>query len=275
MKLINIGCGLSFHTDWVNIDIVSSSPEVRQHDIRKNLPYPDGEFDACYTSHMLEHLRPQEAERLIAECRRILKPQGIIRVVVPDLETIAREYLNALEKVAAGEQKLEYNYDWMMLELYDQTVRSFPGGEMGRFLLKSNLANKEFILSRIGAEAENYWLNQTTEKSVWQKISNKKISWLFEKTKNLILKSLVSAIAGNETKQAFEEGLFRNSGEIHRWMYDRFSLRRLLEQSGFTNAYVCRPYESRIANFSDYNLDVLNGKVRKPDSLFVEAIKLL
>jgi hypothetical protein len=41
MKLLNIGCGRSFHTDWVNIDIVSSCPEVRQHDIRKNLPYPD------------------------------------------------------------------------------------------------------------------------------------------------------------------------------------------------------------------------------------------
>jgi len=251
MKLINIGCGRSFHTDWVNIDIVSSCPEVRQHDIRKNLPYPDAEFDACYTSHVLEHLRPQEAERLIAECRRILKPQGIIRVVVPDLETIAREYLNVLEKVAAGEQKLE------------------------RFLLKSNLANKEFILSRIGAEAENYWLSQTTQKSVWEKISNKKPSWFFEKTRNLILKSLVRMIAGNEAKQAFEEGLFRNSGEIHRYMYDRFSLRRLLKQSGFTNVCVCRPDDSRITDFNNYNLDVLNGKTRKPDSLFVEAIKLL
>ncbi|MFN7503667.1 MAG: class I SAM-dependent methyltransferase [Dolichospermum sp.] len=275
MKLINIGCGRSFHTDWVNIDLVSSCPEVKQHDIRKNLPYSDAEFDTCYTSHVLEHLRPQEAERLIAECRRILKPQGIIRVVVPDLETIAREYLNVLEKVAAGEQKLEDNYDWMMLELYDQTVRSFPGGEMERFLLKSNLANKEFILSRIGAEAENYWLSQTTQKSVWEKISNKKPSWFFEKTRNLILKSLVRMIAGNEAKQAFEEGLFRNSGEIHRYMYDRFSLRRLLKQSGFTNVCVCRPDDSRITDFNNYNLDVLNGKTRKPDSLFVEAIKLL
>ena len=82
-------------------------------------------------------------------------------------------------------------------------------------------------------------------------------------------------IAGNEAKQAFEEGLFRNSGEIHRYMYDRFSLRRLLAQSDFTNVCVCRPDESRITDFNNYNLDVLDGKTRKPDSLFVEAIKLL
>jgi hypothetical protein len=80
-------------------------------------------------------------------------------------------------------------------------------------------------------------------------------------------------IAGNKSKEAFAEGLFRDSGEIHRWMYDRFSLRRLLEKSGFTDVRVCRADESRIVGFNSYNLDVLNGKTRKPDSLFVEAIK--
>lgn len=194
MKLLNIGCGSTFHRDWVNIDIVSCAPEVRQYDIRKNLPYSDAEFDACYTSHLIEHLKQEESEKLLAECKRILKPQGIIRVVVPDLEGVVREYLNALEKVDSGSSELEANYDWMMLELYDQTVRSFAGGEMGRFLLKSNITNKDFIISRIGAEAENYWLNQSTQKSLWDKISNKKPSWFFKQTRDVILKSLVIMI---------------------------------------------------------------------------------
>jgi hypothetical protein len=189
------------------------------------------------------------------------------------LEGVVREYLNALEKVDSGSSELEANYDWMMLELYDQTVRSFAGGEMGRFLLKSNITNKDFIISRIGAEAENYWLNQSTQKSLWDKISNKKPSWFFKQTRDVILKSLVIMIAGNKSKEAFAEGLFRDSGEIHRWMYDRFSLRRLLEKSGFTDVRVCRADESRIVGFNSYNLDVLNGKTRKPDSLFVDAIK--
>jgi hypothetical protein len=73
--------------------------------------------------------------------------------------------------------------------------------------------------------------------------------------------------------QAFEEGVFRNSGEIHRWMYDRYSLRRLLEQAGFIDVRICRADESRIPDFNSYNLDVVEGKVRKPVSLFMEGIK--
>jgi predicted SAM-dependent methyltransferase len=80
MKLLNFGCGSTFHPAWVNIDIASSSPEVREYDIRKNLPYPNAEFDACYSSHVLEHLKQHEAQKLLAECHRVLKPKGIIRI---------------------------------------------------------------------------------------------------------------------------------------------------------------------------------------------------
>lgn len=80
---------------------------------------------------------------------------------------------------------------------------------------------------------------------------------------------------GSEGKSAFEEGLFRNSGEIHRWMYDRLSLRDLCQRQGFSAFSVCRADESRIESFGDYQLDVLRGQVRKPDSLFVECVKPL
>ncbi|MGV2387334.1 MAG UNVERIFIED_CONTAM: class I SAM-dependent methyltransferase [Microcystis novacekii LVE1205-3] len=63
MKLLNFGCGSTFHPAWVNIDIASSSPEVREYDIRKNLPYPDAEFDACYSSHVLRTLSSKMRQR--------------------------------------------------------------------------------------------------------------------------------------------------------------------------------------------------------------------
>ena len=57
-------------------------------------------------------------------------------------------------------------------------------------------------------------------------------------------------------------------------MYDRFSLRRLLTETGFIEAAVTAASESRIAGFAAYGLDVEpSGRVRKPDSLFVEARK--
>jgi ubiquinone/menaquinone biosynthesis C-methylase UbiE len=274
MKVLNFGCGSTFHPAWVNIDIVSSSPEVRAYDIRENLPYPDAEFDACYSSHVLEHLKQHEAQKLLAECHRILKPKGIIRIVVPDLESIVRDYLNALEKVDSGIKEAEPNYDWMMIELYDQTVRSFGGGEMGRFLLNPNIPNKDFVRYRIGAEAEKFWEVQSLQKSLWERIIAKKPSWFIQKIRFIIAKLLVFMTAGNEAMQAFEEGIFRNSGEIHRWMYDRFSLRRLLESVGFQDVKICNAMESQIPNFNEYSLDSIEGKVRKPDSLFIEAKKL-
>ncbi len=56
-------------------------------------------------------------------------------------------------------------------------------------------------------------------------------------------------------------------------MYDRYSLRLLLEKHGFSEARVVSPYESSINNFNKYGLDLIDGNIRKPDSLFMEAFK--
>ena len=48
----------------------------------------DGEFDAVYTSHALEHLNAHDAARALREFHRILRPGGVALVIVPDLEGI-------------------------------------------------------------------------------------------------------------------------------------------------------------------------------------------
>ena len=83
----------------------------------------------------------------------------------------------------------------------------------------------------------------------------------------------VAVIAGNESLRAFREGLFRRSGEVHRWMYDRFSLALALRDAGYTDISRFRADTSRIPGFEEYGLDAANGAVRKPDSLFMEAVK--
>lgn len=274
MKLLNIGCGSVFHASWTNIDVMAVSSKVQTYNIKKGLPYADNYFNACYSSHLLEHLTRNEAEKLLLECWRILQPQAVIRVVVPDLEAIVINYLDLLEKNQPGSIETA-NYEWIMLELYDQAVRSFSGGEMGKYLSKNNIIDKEFIVSRIGQEAEKYWLQQENniKLSIWKKIKSKKPEWFIQKFKIQLAKVLVKLVAGKDAEQAFEEGLFRNTGEIHRWMYDRFSLRLILEQSGFVDVRVCHADESQIPNFNSYGLDMVENKIRKPDSLFMEAIK--
>ncbi|WP_103668735.1 methyltransferase domain-containing protein [Pseudanabaena sp. BC1403] len=275
LKLLNIGCGSAFHPTWINIDLVAASPAVQAYDIRKNLPYISNYFDACYSSHMIEHLTLQEAHQVIAEAFRVLKPQGIFRVIVPDLEVITKKYLYALEQVKSGDLQAESSYDWMLLELYDQAVRTFSGGEMGSYLDNCNIKNKDFVMSRIGSAAENYWQSKeiSKQKSVWDKLKSKNLAWLFQKFRIAIARTLVILVAGKEAHNAFDEGLFRNTGEVHRWMYDRFSLQRMLTQVGFVDIHCCQANESKILDFNTYELDVFDGLVKRPDSLFMEGIK--
>jgi predicted SAM-dependent methyltransferase len=277
LKLLNIGCGSVLHPAWINLDISSSSPYVKLHDIRRGLPFSNYQIDACYCSHVLEHLTPGQARRLLAECYRVLKPSGILRIAVPDLESIVRSYLGALEKAKTGARGAEPNYNWMMLELLDQTVRGVSGGEMGCYLRDPEISNKEFVAARIGIEATQCWREgpERGKRNISQEARSiaKDLSHIIRQIRLNLAKISVYCLAGAEARLSFSEGLFRRSGEIHRWAYDSYSLWRLLEQSQFVEINGCRADESRIPDFSRYELDVIDGQVRKPDSLFVEARK--
>jgi predicted SAM-dependent methyltransferase len=273
-NFLNIGCGTTFHSAWTNIDLTSYSPEVIAHDIRIGLPFAENTFEACYSSHVLEHMNTEGARRLVGECYRVLKPKGIARIVVPDLEGIATRYLANLEKADQGGS--DADYDWMMLELYDQTTREKRGGQMAAYITKPQIPNFEFVKTRVGEEAERvlqYFANQR-EVSWLSKLKRYSIGEIFQRARQELASLAVAAIAGSEARSAFAEGLFRNSGEIHRWMYDRYSLKRLLTKAGFEDVRVCAANESRIEGFNSYALDVADGKTRKPDSMFIESTQL-
>ena len=271
MKLLNIGCGYITHPEWINLDIAPTDPIVKSFDFRRGLPSASESIDACYSSHVLEHARLEEAKFLIQDCFRVLKSGGIVRIVVPDLELIVREYLKYLEKVSQGDRTSEANYDWMVLELLDQVARDRQGGEMAKYLNQSRLLNEDFVVHRMGFELSN--CRAANQRTIWEKLKSKRLSWFIQKIRYKISEILVYIVAGRSAQIALREGLFRNSGEIHRWMYDRYSLSRLLTQSGFTKIRVCEANESAIPNFDTYELDTWQGKVRKPDSIFIEAIK--
>jgi predicted SAM-dependent methyltransferase len=117
---LHLGCGLETPRGWINLDgswnarfakwprirralsragvlprghaQIAWSPSIVTHDVRKPLPFGTETFDAVYASHLLEHLYLEEARRLLSECYRVLKPGGVLRMVVPDLHAIIREY---------------------------------------------------------------------------------------------------------------------------------------------------------------------------------------
>src|ERR1051326_6922785 len=48
------------------------------------LPYPPESAETIYSCHMLEHLHPSQAREFLAEARRVLRRDGVLRIVVPD-----------------------------------------------------------------------------------------------------------------------------------------------------------------------------------------------
>lgn len=114
MKL-NLGCGSRVVDGWINVDYALGARLMKAplftainrrirlfettwdrrifiHDLRKKFPWADGSADAVYSSHTLEHLSREDGRRFLRECFRVLKPQGLLRIVVPDLSVIISQY---------------------------------------------------------------------------------------------------------------------------------------------------------------------------------------
>lgn len=245
--LLNVGCGRRFHAAWVNLDFAPADRSILQYDARERLPFEDASFAAVYHSHLLEHLSRDAGRAFMRQCFRVLRPGGILRVAIPDLESIARLYLENLDRAAAGDRDAARRYDWIVLELLDQMTREESGGKMAKYWKQNPIPAEDFVLRRMGEEARRAINKMRTRPS-------------------------------REPEPAFRSARdiakFRDSGEVHKWMYDRHSLSVLLRECGLVEPRLCRADESAIPRFNEFHLDTdEHGAVRKPDSLFMEAIK--
>lgn len=97
---LHVGCGPTrknqttrgFDTPaWeeVRLDI---DPEVEPDIVGSMLDMsavPDGFADAVFSSHNVEHVFFHEVPRVLAEFRRVLKPDGFLVVTCPDLQALA------------------------------------------------------------------------------------------------------------------------------------------------------------------------------------------
>jgi predicted SAM-dependent methyltransferase len=240
--MCNLGCGSRHHGDWINVDFHGDGRTVLPWDLRQGLPFPDGSCDVVYSSHAIEHFTRAGARRFLGECLRVLRPGGVLRIVAPDLEGVVRTYLSCLEAARRGDSGAPERYEWIVIELLDQLVRHRGGGEMLRYWAREVVPAEGFVAERVGTE----YLRARPH--------------------------CRGRVVPDTEPDAAEVGRFRLGGEVHQWMYDSYSLGRLLEDCGFVQVRTCAAHESAIANFAGYNLDTEpDGSVYKPDSFFLEA----
>lgn len=282
-RYLNLGCGSGFIASWTNVDFTSTAPGVMACNLVEGVPFADNSFAAVYHSHVLEYFPRLDVEKFIRECFRVLAPGGVIRVVVSDLERIAQSYLHCLnEAVKNPELRNAENYRWSMLELVDQLARHQPGGEMLPYWKQREIVNENFLVERMGHEFLSFRERMTNPKpagpdqnaSGSTSTKQKPRIPFISRVKNKLTRLLRDRVISAEERKYLEVGKVRLTGEVHQWMYDRFSLPALLESVGFEDAQPTRAEASRIPGLESFKgLDLENGRVRKPDSLFVEAIK--
>jgi predicted SAM-dependent methyltransferase len=118
---LNLGCGTKTSSACINIDWsltvrLVSNPILRAcasrflnaeqmkkvrrldkvvaYNLRKGIPFADNTVDAVYHSHVLEHIDRDVVMNFLVEIRRVMKPGAIHRIAVPDLQRLARKYLD-------------------------------------------------------------------------------------------------------------------------------------------------------------------------------------
>ncbi len=272
---VNLGCGSRFHPDWMNFDIEPFAPGVLQADLSKGIPLPDAVCDVVYHSAVLEHIRREDAAAFLAECFRVLRPGGLIRVAVPDFERICIQYLQKLDRAAAGDESAARDYEWMLIEAFDQMVRERSGGEMLSYLRRTPLLNEAFVLERIGEEGrELLAMIRGETPAIRRPITLARLAKKTARVAGAARRALAGLFLTRHERRALRVGRFRLGGEVHQWVYDRYSLGRVLREAGFVDPQVNTATSSGISGWAGYSLDALpGGEAIKPDLFYMEATR--
>jgi SAM-dependent methyltransferase len=280
LPYLNLGCGLRYDARWTNIDFQPGSPLVIRHDLLEQLPFADHSFTVVYHSHVLEHFAPDAAVRLLRECYRVLRPGGLLRIVVPDLESAAEAYLASLKRVRASADSTTAlgDHSWMVIEMIDQLTRASAGGYMRRHVQNPDAVDIDFVRRRVGNQALTWRASAARSPSFNERVRDvlgqsggvRRIIGLASRT---IQDSLLRLILPRRDWAALRVGRFRLfSGEVHQWMYDSASLTQLLADVGFEEATVRTASSSSLEDWSEFHLDVdADGSVWLPNSLYVEC----
>lgn len=267
LQKLNLACGDHFveNSEWINIDWAPKNKNVKQANLLTQLDFPDNNFLLVYTSHFLEHIPKQDVEKVVKEIYRVLNFGGIIRIVVPNLEEMCREYISKLDE--GDFEKASF----VTVEILDQLVRQISGGELNQWRTKANINVdlKNYITLRNGTNFDTSL--KTNPENILAKILKNpkriksKLIWIY--CVNLV-KLLPKWFQYNHVSLV-------EPGEKHFWVYDFYSISEILKNCGFTSVIKQDAFKSIDKDFPIYPLDIdENKRIRKgQESMYIEAIK--
>jgi predicted SAM-dependent methyltransferase len=111
---INLGCGIRNFKGWLNVD-VNDSADMKADLSEFPWPFPDDVADELLASHILEHFTKADGRLFLTECLRVLKPGGVLKIAVPDMDAF-------IEARQTGNESRVEGYTW-------RDLNHFMGGD--------------------------------------------------------------------------------------------------------------------------------------------------
>jgi predicted SAM-dependent methyltransferase len=269
---INLACGSIFldNLEWINFDYTSEFKAVKIN-LLKRLPLKEETANLVYSSHFLEHIPYPKIIDFLTEILRVLKPLGVVRLVLPDLENMANSYVN-LRKLGDNQKA-----DFLVIEMIDQCVRKINGGQLGVFYTQLKHYQDqyksmiEFIKERTG---EDFTAYSSKQKLIYMPRKNftSILTAIARRIERYWIKIVILALPSPFRDQNIS---LADIGENHCWVWDFYSLKKVLEAVGFQDVKRVSASISRIKDFPFHPLDLDdNNKPRKgSQSMYIEATK--
>ncbi len=85
---LHVGCGPHILSGWLNANDYLPDPSLPVYclDATQKFPFADETFAYVFSEHMIEHISHSAGLHMLEECRRVLKPLGVLRLSTPDLD---------------------------------------------------------------------------------------------------------------------------------------------------------------------------------------------
>jgi predicted SAM-dependent methyltransferase len=144
------------------------------HDLAKGIPFGDDTVDVVYHSHVLEHLDRGVARKFLAEVKRVLRPGGIHRIVVPDFEYVCRRYLSHLDSCVSDRQEASL-HDSYLGDVIEQSVRKEASGTSMQSPVRQFVENKLLGDARKRAETHQWMYDKVNLKSALEELGYSKV----------------------------------------------------------------------------------------------------
>lgn len=117
---LHLGCGSIILPGFINIDVLDLPGVDIVMDLSDVSRFKSKSVDFLYASHHLEHFPTAQVPKILKEYFRILRPRGVVKIAVPDLDAVMELYVkhknwftpphNPWLGILYGGQDYEFNF---------------------------------------------------------------------------------------------------------------------------------------------------------------------